>query len=341
MKCVLIGIVVGICVCSAGTAMAEATVELTLLIRERVSPTAPQEWGRVLGRSGFSRPTIRSTRTGDEFGITERGSDLRPIYQVTGYLLADGVILLPPKSKFAMRDAGRLSTWVVNLKKNGPDAASGTALPFGLSPQRLKQVDTDLRVAVRQPTKGVEATEVVKLLGAGLRYPLRLDASATRALAIDGKVRDQLRGLSTGTALAAVLRPAGLVLRPRFVSGKLEYAIVDARVRGENWPIGWSSEKTPGKLIPALFDTEETVDVEVPLATALNEISSRVKTPFLLDHNGMAVGRIDPMTTTVTLRAGKSHFGGILNHLLRQPQLRYEVRVDDNQQPFLWITTLK
>jgi hypothetical protein len=334
-------IVFGAIVCSAGTAMAEATVELTLLIRDQVSSTAPQEWGRVLGRSGFSRPTIRSARNGDEFGIVQRGSERRPIYHVTGYLMADASVLLPPKTRFSLRDAGRLSKWVSDLKENGPDATGGSATPFGLTPTRLQQVNTDLQTIVRQPTKGVEAATVVKTLGAGLRYPVRMEGAAQRALAIDGKVREKLQGLSTGTALAAVLRPAGLVLRPRFAAGRLEYTIVDARVRGENWPIGWSSKKTPGKLIPALFDTEETVDVEVPLAAALGEISGRIKVPFLLDHNGMALGRIDPATTTVNLRAGKSHYGGILNHLLRQPRLRYEARVDDNQQPFLWITTLK
>ena len=35
-----------------------------------------------------------------------------------------------------------------------------------------------------------------------------------KALAAEDPVRDELKGLTSGTALAAILRPAGLVLKP-------------------------------------------------------------------------------------------------------------------------------
>ncbi len=335
-------LLLSIIVCFGSTiALAEPIVELDLIIRGRVSPTAPQEWSQVLGAAGFTRPTIRGPRTSDEFGIETQEVRRQVVYRVTGYLLDDGAIVLPPRTKFTLRDAGRLSAWVEEMKKNGPESATAGTSAFGLTPQRLVQVNKDLQQTVGLSTKGADATQLVKVLGQDLTYPLRLDAAATRALQIDGKVRDELQGLSTGTALAAVLRPAGLVLRPRYEGGKLEYVIADPRQRGDNWPIGWASQESPGKLVPQLFDRDETAAVEVPLSAALTEISGRIKIPILLDHNGMALGRIDTHAVMVTIEAGKLHYGGIINDLLRQARLRYEVRVDENKKPFLWVTTLK
>lgn len=326
---------------TAEMALAEPIVELDLIIRGRVTPTAPQEWGQVLGAAGFSRPTIRGARVGDEFGIETLEGRRQVVYRVTGYLLDDGAIVLPPRTKFSLRDAGRLSAWVEEMKKNGPESATAGTSAFGLTPQRLIQVNKDLQQTVGFSTQGADAAQLVNVLGQDLTYPLRLDSTATRALEIDSKVRDELKGLSTGTALAAVLRPAGLVLRPRYEGGKLEYLIADPRQRGDNWPIGWASKESPGKLIPQLFDRDETATVEVPLSAALTEISGRIKIPILLDHNGMALNRVDPHAVMVTIEAGKLHYGGILNDLLRQARLRYEVRVDENKKPFLWVTTLK
>jgi hypothetical protein len=56
-----------------------------------------------------------------------------------------------------------------------------------------------------------------------------------------------------------------------------------------------------------------------------------------MDHNGMAVRRISAKTS-VSMREGRSHFGSILSHLLRQVGMQYEVRVDENNKPFLWLS---
>ena len=323
------------------SAWAEPPVELELVIRGRVTPTAPQRWNRILGQVGFSRPTIRSERIGDEFGIADEGTERRPVYRVTGYLLDDSTILLPPRTRFTVRDTTALAKWVAELKANGIESAVAGTTAFGLTTSRFEQVRADLKSVLRFPTKGADARELVERIARTLRFPIRMDGRAERALAVDDPVRDNLLGLSTGTALAAVLRPAGLVLRPRYRAGQLEYAIVDAREKGDNWPIGWATKENSGKLMPTLFDRQETVEVEVPLSAALVELSSRTKVPFLLDHNGLALRRIDPQRTMVTIRGGKTYSGAILRHVLSQAGLQDTPRVDENDKPFLWISPVR
>ncbi|MDH3718008.1 MAG: hypothetical protein OES79_07785, partial [Planctomycetota bacterium] len=143
------------------------------------------------------------------------------------------------------------------------------------------------------------------------------------------------------TALAATLRPAGLVLRPQFTQGKLSYAVLDSRTDGDNWPVGWAADKTPSRLIPGLLKKEQTQETQVSLASAVQEIGGRIGVPILWDHNGMARQRIEPDQAIVQMRARKSHYAAILRSLLRQVGMTYEVRVDDDQQPFLWLTTVK
>lgn len=316
--------------------VAEPRVEITAVIQGEISPSAPQQWNQVLAEAGCDRATIRSKRVNDELGITNAGGERNPVYRVTA-VLSGNTLVLPPRSRFSRRDVGGISKWIRDLKDNGPEVTTSAKTAFGLTPKQLEAVNDDLKSLVTVSTRGAASADVVTQLTRRLRHTLTFDVGAQRALASSGAIQDELRGLSTGTALAAVLRPAGLVLHPRNKAGRVELAVVDSTRRVANWPIGWESKQSPGKAIPALFDSEETQEVEVPLNTALDELSKRIRTPVLLDHNGMAVRRI-ATGTPVTMRAGRSHFSSIFSHLLRQVGMQYEVRVDENNKPFLWLS---
>ena len=320
----------------APAVVAQPRVEITAVIQGEIAPSAPQQWNQLLAKAGCDRATIRSMRVSDELGIANAGGERNPVYRVTAILSGD-TLVLPPRSRFSRRDVGGITKWIRDLKENGPEVVTSAKTAFGLTPKQLEAVNDDLKMPVSVSTKGAASADVVKQLARGLRHAVTIDAGAQRALASDDAIRDELRGLSTGTALAAILRPAGLVLHPRTKAGRVELAVVDSRQRLANWPIGWDSKQSPGKAIPSLFDSEETQEVEVPLNVALDELSKRIRTPVLMDHNGMAVRRI-AAEAPVTMRAGRSHFGSIFSHLLRQVGMQYEVRVDENNKPFLWLS---
>ncbi len=323
-------------------AAAEATVELELATERGSPPTAAQKWLPVLSEAGFDHPTIRASEAGDRVEIVTSGTDRSPIYRVRGILTASGGIRLP-SGQFSVRDQAALTAWVQRLKSQGPEAVSGKSAgtAFGLTPSQLTAVKKDLSAPVTAATKKQEPVAAVEAIAKPLAIPLLLDDDARKALAASGAVRDELQGFSSGTALAALVRPAGLVVRPRFSNGQLQYAVVSGRSKGENWPIGWSSVKGPGKLVPGLMTKEETQDVDVPLGPALKELEGRIKAPFVYDHNNIAIQRIDVEGTKVHMKAGKTFYGRVLGRVLSQAHLTSEVRVDDAGKPFIWITTPK
>ena len=155
-------------------------------------------------------------------------------------------------------------------------------------------------------------------------------------------VIDELQGLSAGTALVAVLRPLGLVMAPqKQADGTIKLWITDVRRAAASWPVGWPSEKPPREIAPKLFDFLNVEIKDTPLAEALAAISARLDLPFLFDHNGLARHQIDPPQVKVSLPPGRTYYQGILDRLLNQAQLKGELRIDEAEKPFFWISTLR
>jgi len=77
------------------------------------------------------------------------------------------------------------------------------------------------------------------------------------------------------------------------------------------------------------------------LADALEALKPRLELPLLMDHNSLIRFRIDPSKVQVAIPAGKTFYKKILDHLLSQAGMSAELRVDEADTPFLWITTAK
>ena len=57
--------------------------------------------------------------------------------------------------------------------------------------------------------------------------------------------------------------------------------------------------------------------------------------------NMMVRNRIDPKTVKVTVPAGRTFYKKILDRLLSQVGLTCQLRVDEAEKPFLWVTSAK
>ncbi len=322
-------------------AVPEPGVDVDLIIRGRIPVTAPQEWSVQLAAAGFRRVSIRSGRAADKLEIRRQGTAAWPVYHVTGYLNEDGSIVLPPRQRFTLREAAGLARWVRDLKTRGPEAAGEEPAAFGLTPTQLKAVRQDLRQAVRQSTQNVDRNTLLVRLARQLAYPLQTTPAVRAALREAGPAEDEWQGLSCGTALAALLRPAGLVLRPQEEAGRPCYRVVDSRTPGDSWPVGWSPDQKPSRLVPALLQRAPTQATEAAAADAARQIAERLGVPVLWDYNALAREGIAPDQVRVEIRAAQLHYASLLRNVLRQAGLTYEVRVDDDQRPFLWLTTIK
>jgi hypothetical protein len=320
---------------------AEGRVELNLTTAEGAPITGPQQWLPLLDAAGFSSTRISNEVPEKPLDIVQGGTAASPIYTVHGVLTAGGEVMLPPGRKFSQRDKAALKQWVERLKSQGPLAASGVKLPFGLTKDQFESTRKEFAAAVTATTRGTDPAATLTALTGQFAAPVAIDDNARQALAESGAVRDELQGLATGTALAALVRPAGLVLRPRFNNGKVEYQIADSRSEGDHWPIGWASKEPRGQLVPKLLENDETQDAEVPLAAALGELQGRIGVPFVIDYNSLAAAGIDLAESKVKMKAGQRSYDRILSGLLMQAKLKYEARQDDSGKPFLWIGTIR
>jgi hypothetical protein len=312
-------------------------VHLELVTVEGAPINASQKWLAALKDVPFSSVRIRASRTGDRPEVKQQGSGETATYDVVGILSSRNTLLLQGQ-EFAMSDTAGINRWLTALIEGGGERGGKTA--FGLSAEELVAIHAGLSLPVIFETKGLRSFDVLKKIAAGVGMPFTADAAAQQSLAADAPVLEELQGVSSGTAMAAILRPLGLVLVPAKQGKEIKLQIVDVRQARESWPVGWPPEKSPREAMPELFTFLNVEIKDTALQAALEAIRGRLKAAILLDHNALARHRID-LQTKVSLPSGRTYYKRIIDTLLNQAQLTSEVRVDEAGKAFLWIFTLK
>lgn len=322
-------------------ARAAGTVEVELLTEKGFPFESTRAWLDVFTSLGIENVRIRAAQFGDETKVDKRGREDAPVYHVTGILAADGSLHLSG-GRFKVEHKRRLGEWLKELAEYGPGGEKKPKIAaFGLTEDQFGKLKKDLARPVGFSTKGARTGEVVARIAAPLSHRLTIDGSATKALGGDAVVLDELSDVSSGTALAAAVRPAGLIVVPRKRGGEVELVVTTSAGAKELWPVGWASETAPAKLAPAIIQAIN-VDIEegTPLLDALPVVARRLGTPVLFDHNNMARRDIDPAKAKVTIPAERLIYASLLQKMLYQGRLKYELRVDEADKALLWISPL-
>lgn len=322
----------------AAPGSAGGRVELVLLISPQAGLTDPQTWAKALGEAGVQQVQIRQASPTDRPGIERLGAGEPPLYRVTGILKGQEVVL--PGATFRLSQVRQLARWLEELAAEGPPQERPARGPFGLTAPQLEKVRADLAQPVGFSTRSMDRAEAAARIGQKLQFPLQPAPSRLPGLAGD-KVAEELSTLSCGTALAYLLRPAGYALLPRSEGGRILYSLERMRPGMEIWPVGWEPEKPLRDLAPKLFESLDVRIENVSAAKALEAVADRLQMVYLLDHNALARHGIEPEKAPVSLPPGRITYGRILDRLLFQAGLKYEVRIDETGTPFLWITTIK
>ena len=317
---------------------AEPRVELEIALEGNSIPAEARSWTEMLTQAGFSSVRIRGGQ-GDSPSLEASGTPQSPRYRVVGVLTPSNQLLVP-KGRFGLNDRSGVEQWLKKLRDFGEEGISIKPVAFGLLPRQLVAVHEALAVRVEKSTLGRPSREVAKQIADRLTYKFIADGSAQRALASDDAVADELQGLTCGTALAAILRPLGLVMFPERNGPDLRLRLLAARDAKEFWPVGWPPKGNPSETVPEFFKFLKVEISDIPLTEAMLAIADRLKTPLLVDHNSLARDRVD-LQTKVNFPATNIYYARALDRLLFQAKLKYEIRVDEAEKPFLWITTLK
>ena len=320
------------------TAMAATSIQLEV-VRERGGPVAAShDWLRFLGKLSPDSLRIRAARPGDRPAIERLSGDS---FRVTAVLTARNQLRVPGR-EFRFGDAVGLQAWIDNLPNQGQDGSDSDApAAFKLSVAQLDQLVRDLSRTIGQPTKDRSPAEVIDQIGRSIKLRLTFDPRAQQSIARGQGVRDELSGLSAGTALAAVLRPLGLAIVPRPSGGRVVLHIQPTSRAAEIWPVGWPSQVPAIEAIPKLMEKLPVEIVDMPLTKVLAALRPRVGVPFLIDHNGLAAEGIQPADIKVAFNSKRTFYKRVLDRVLFQARLELEVRVDEANRPFLWIQPIR
>lgn len=314
-------------------------VELELAVEERVAITGRQEWLQRLSQAGIERFRIRSARSGDVPNIDRRGTEDSHHYVVTGIITADNTLVVPGV-RFRASQMGQLETWLRDLSELGPPDKRPAKSAFGLSSKDFERLQADLSPPLGFNTAGVSRADVIRQAAKGMATRLVANPRLAEPLSRD-MVAEDLSTLSRGTALAYVLRSPGLCLVPTGESGRVSLSIVEAKPDMQIWPIGWEPEKPARDVKPDLYEMRPVNVSGVSVTTVLNAIAKLLEMPILLDHNAMARHGLEPDKVIVQLPSSRSTYSIVLRKILFQGRLKSELRLDDADRPFLWVTSVK
>jgi len=326
-----------------GTVSARAADVSFELVTERGFPvTGAHKWIAMLRQAGLTNVRIRGHRPGDKYEIEKSGSGRFTTYKVRGLLSAGNVLTLPGGTKIRLTDVGKLRAWLAKLEQGGEQALKEKPVAFGLTSRQLVKLHEQLARKVPFETAGEAPRRTVDRIRSLSGVPTVIDSSGYGPLRSGEKVYDDLQGIAAGTALAAAVRPFGLVVEPRKEAGReLRLFITDFRKAGESWPVGWPPSDPDRTVLPVLFFQLNVELKDQPLDKVLTILEGRFKVPFLYDHNGMARQGIDLSQIKVSHPDKKTYYSRLLEQLLFQARLEFEVRVDEAGQPFVWISPLK
>lgn len=325
--------------CAGVASAAEPRISLEFATEPGYPIAGQQKLAKAAAALDVGSVRIREGRPGEEATVEETGKD-GSAFRVVALVTSDGQILVAGK-RFSIDRMPQFKVWLSKLATDNPTKPKEEIAAFGLTPEQLVATHEALAGKFTSSTRGKSCNDVVRAIVKELSLSTATDADAHEALATGEVMPDELQGLSHGTALAAALRPAGLVFAPIRSGKEVKLRIASSRTLEEAWPIGWPSQKGLTETLPSMGKFLNVEINNVVLSEALGSIEKRVGAPFLYDHNGLARQQIDPAKVKCSLSPGKTFYKAILDRILSQAHLKCEVRIDEADTPFVWISPVK
>jgi hypothetical protein len=330
-------LVVSAFVATVGEIHAALPIDLEVAVDPEAPLGAMQAWGRLLGDMDLARLRLRSAQRSDEMAIEAMGTGAAKRYAVTALLNRRNELMLPG-GKFRQEQRTQLKTFLQELPARFEEAGIERG-PFGLPLALFEELLLDLSTPLSGETKGQPTAEVVAAITSEIKTPVEINTAARSALAKAPPMDADLKGLSSGTALAAALRIAGFALLPRErQGGGLALRVDRLAPDAPSWPVGWKPAESPKIVAPAMYKFT-TVEISgFTLAKALDAMAPHLGVPLAYDQRVLADRKLDPAQVQVKYPAEKTYIRRAVDRILSQGRLAGELRVDDAGRPFYWVT---
>lgn len=295
-----------------------------------------RKWVEMLQKAGFKNVRARSIKETDKPEVKTIGKGDNQLHIVTGVLAGTKIYLPNATIKYGDLDAAK--AWIAKLKGDGAANLTAEKGAYGLTKEQIVKVYDELSKRVTLSTKDRPTKDVIRSISQVWKVRVGVESNARKYLFSDKPFPGELKGLTSGSAMAMALKSVGLVMYPeKPVGGEVQVMISQHQKEKEFWPTGWDLEANAGKAAPDLFNE---LDVEIKateISKTLDAIAPRLKTPIMIDY-GEIERRGLSLEKRVNIPAGKTFYKIIIDRALSQGGLRSELRTDEAGKVFLWIT---
>ena len=319
----------------ASHAQAALPIDLEVAKERGVSITAPQQWAQLLGQMDLGSVKIRDARGPERPKLEERNLSGSVRYRVTAILSRGNVLLLPDRRFVSTQRAAMKKYFEALPTKAEYNSVERGA--FGLSKQQFELVYAEMSQPIGFSTVEKTAGEILSLVENKIGVPIaREDVDA---LSRGKPLSAELEKLTLGTTLAFALRQSELMLVPEQLPGQaLRLTIEPYDSAIESWPIGWKPEVSSRQSAPHLFEKRNIEIKGFTLTQALTALQPAIRLPVLLDQRVLERKQIDPSKVDVELPKKRTFLKSAVSKLFSQARLSDELRVDELDSPFLWVT---
>lgn len=320
----------------------KTSVEFQILNGNPAAALDAQRWVEALQGHGVT-VRVRTPKAGDELGVTETVRGTLRWVVAAGELDVRGTLRFPDRS-FSITDANQLEEWINELKLYGAQGAPEGKPLWGLTYDQFDRVFRNLSEGVSVSTTGMTLDTAIDELPLPDEMPVRFHSTAhahlSRMQTVD-PLRVEVRGMSCGSALAAVLAGYGLGYRPlRTPEGEMELVVEPLASLRQPWPIGWEPEKetSRGKLAPGLFKMVPVGFDDVPLEDILSAVAEVASIPVVVNYSAAAGKGIDIAQTRVSYPKKRAAYMMVLSSVVRRSRLTQDLRVDERGAAFVYVT---
>jgi hypothetical protein len=321
----------------SASALAALPIDLEVAAEGDAPFGAIQEWNKVLATMDLARVRLRGAHGGDtpKLEVHELGGVTR--YVLVGLLNRRDELVLPG-GRFHQSDRAGLKQYFEELPERH-SVAKNAGAPFGLSVEQYTHVLDELARPVEEPTLDGSPHELLAVLTKDVPFPVEGDL-AMRALLRDAEpFRAQMKGLSVGTTLAAMLRGAGLQFAPDTLGrAPVTLRVVPLDPTVESWPVGWKPPLGPRQIAPAMYEFRNIEIGNFTLAATLTALQPFMSVPIVVDQRVVAARGIDLEKVAVKFPRQKTYVRRALDYALSQGRLSGELRIDEAGKPFYWAT---
>lgn len=319
---------------------ADPRIEVELFTQPGMVSTNLQQWSELFGELGADAVRIRGGRGGDRVEVEIGGTETRPVYRVRGALTGRNRVRLPG-GEYSMSQAGAIGAWLSGLgKEAGGDGAEN---PWALPAEAAEATWRDLSKRIDTSTAGMSRGEALTVVQSLIAYPILIEVADEARLRVDLECQDELRGMSCGTALAMLLREVEYGFEPgmgRDVG--LRYMVCRLDRCEAAWPVGWPPKENKRETLPKLFEVlTADVGAGVKLGAAVEAIGEKLEAPIFLDRMAIAAMEVDFDAEAAAMPRRRLTYSSLLGKLLGRARLKYELRVDERERPFLWVGSVR